>query len=234
MVTVNSTPAIDFTSRYYFLERSKIELIANGMESLAGQMPPRDEARKSLKLLPEAQVILGLFRLSPEKALEVFCRTVEKTFSELPSARCLIAGDGPLREWLKKRILDSPIGAQFRLLGPRDDVPTLLAAADILLLTSTFEGMPNAVLEAMSAGLPVVATQVGGLGDLVVPGKTGYLCPAGDRDKLASACVKLLQDPAHAREMGCRARTRCEERFSVEKMIQAYLDLYRKLQDSQG
>jgi len=229
MVTVNSTPAIEFTGNYYFLRKSKIKFIANGVGPLSDLMPSRKEARESLNLRPDAQVILGLFRLSPEKELEVFCRTVERTFKDLPSAQCLIAGDGPLREWLEKRIADSPIRTQFRLLGPRDDVPTLLAAVDLLLLTSSFEGMPNGVLEAMSAGLPVVATHVGGLVDLVEPGKTGHLCPAGDRDKLASACMVLLQDPARAREMGRQASTQCKERFGVEKMVQTYLDLYRDL-----
>ena len=192
------------------------------MESLAGQMPPRAEARKYLNLHTEAQVILGLFRLSPEKELAVFCKTVERAFRDLPSAQCLIAGDGPLREWLKKRINDSPIRAQFRLLGPRDDVPTLLAAADLLLLTSSFEGMPNGVLEAMSAGLPVVATQVGGLGDLVESGKTGHLCAVGDTDSLATSCRDLLLNSERRSAMSQESRSRDEREFSVLKNVNAY------------
>ena len=228
-ITVNSSPALDYTKQYYGAPARKLHFIPNGIESIRDHAPSDQEIRKRFNLSPDSPVILGIFRLDPQKNLDLFCSVVEQALPGFPGSHCLIAGDGALRGWLEERVRRSPCQSQITLLGPSDEIPALLAAGNILLLTSHFEGMPNVVLEAMSSGLPVVATQVGGLIDLIEEGTTGYLCPAGDRDKLASACIKLLQDPARAREMGRRARVRCEERFSVEKMIQAYLDLYRDL-----
>ncbi|TDI30563.1 MAG: glycosyltransferase [Acidobacteria bacterium] len=229
IITVNSSPALEYTQDYYGATHGKLRFIPNGVEPLGDHAPSGQEIRKRFNLSPDASVILGIFRLDPQKNLELFCSVVEQVLPRLPGSHCLIAGDGPLRGWLEERARHSPCQSQITLLGPSDEIPALLAAGNILLLTSHFEGMPNVILEAMSAGLPVVATKVGGLVDLIEEGATGYLCPAGDRDKLASACTLLLQDPARAREMGRQASTQCKERFGVEKMVQTYLDLYRDL-----
>jgi glycosyltransferase involved in cell wall biosynthesis len=233
-VTVNSTPAAGFVSGYYGLPAERILFIPNGVEMLRGRMPDRDEARKALDLPPAAPVMLGLFRLSPEKDLDLFCGVVEDALSGTPDGTCLIAGDGPMRQWLEKRVAGSPRTDVFRILGARDDVPALFAASDLLLLTSRTEGMPNSVLEAMSAGLPVVATNVGGLPDLVEDGVTGYLRESGDGNGLAAACAGIIKDRTLAARMGERAAGRAEAEFSVGMMVGRYEAMYEELLAGRG
>jgi len=229
MVTVNSTAALSFVGSYYGVPAGKMRFIPNGVEPLGERLPGRREARQQLGLHPTAPVLLGLFRLSPEKELKLFCDVAETAFEGIPDGQCLIAGDGPERKWLEDRVARSPRQNLFSLLGARDDVPRLLAAADLLMLTSRSEGMPNSVLEAMSAGLPVVATRVGGLPDIVEQGVTGHLREAGDRVGLAAACRELLVDKERRVSMGLRAREAAEQRFSVECMVEAYETIYREL-----
>jgi len=228
-VTVNYEAGIGFTNDFYGVPRSDITVISNGVENFSTVLPTRSAARESLDLPADAPVLLGLFRLSEEKNLDVFCRTVERTFAEIGPGVCLIAGDGPLRQMLEERIAASPWRDAFRLLGPSDQVPTLLAAADAMLLTSSFEGMPNGIMEAMSAGLPVVATNVGGLPDLVEDGSTGFLCPPSDVEALARACATLLGDDGLRRRIGAQARTRMHSEFSIDTMVDKHCTLYSRL-----
>jgi glycosyltransferase involved in cell wall biosynthesis len=229
IITVNSTAAIEFTSRYYLASRGKMRLVPNGVELLRPSLTDRGTARLELGLDERGPVVLGLFRLSPEKNLEMFCRVAEAAFEDLPHGCCLIAGDGPERGWLENRVASSPRPEIFRILGSRDDVPLLLSASDVLLLTSRTEGMPNAVLEAMSAGLPVVATGVGGLTDLVREGETGFLFEPDDAAGLTTALRRLLLDGQERRQLGDRAERRVAEEFSIERMVETYESIYEQL-----
>jgi glycosyltransferase involved in cell wall biosynthesis len=225
LVTANSRAGSDFVHSYYGVPSAKLRLISSGV-TLAG-LPARAEARRSLGLPEDAPVVLGLFRLSPEKELDLFCRVVEGALGDLPGSTCLIAGDGPLRGWLEERVRGSSHRQCFRLLGPSDEVPTLLAAADLMLLTSRFEGMPSAVLEAMAAALPVVATRVGDVPRLVENGESGFLLPSGDEAGLLRGCREILESPALRRRMGERALALARSRFSMENMIDGYARVYR-------
>jgi glycosyltransferase involved in cell wall biosynthesis len=113
-----------------------------------------------------------------------------------------------------------------RFLGHRDDVPAVLAAADVFVLPSRSEASPNSVIEAMAAGLPVVATSVGGIPELVTDGRTGRLVPPGDPSALAQALVDLLDHPGHAAELGRAARARIERTASFERMVADFESLY--------
>ena len=116
-----------------------------------------------------------------------------------------------------------------RLAGERDDVGELLAGADLFVLSSRSEGLPLSILEAMAAGLPVVASSVGGVPELVVEGETGLLVPPGDPHALAAAMERLLDDPALRRRLGAAGRTRVSEHFDLAVARRAHLDLYRAL-----
>ncbi len=144
------------------------------------------------------------------------------------SHRLLLVGDGPMRPEVEALILKQGLDGRVAVLGARDDVPVLLRAADIFVLSSRWEGMPLAVIEAMMSGLPVVATDVGGVSEAVVHGETGFLVPMGDPDALALALDRLLADPALRRRMGEAGRRRALEHFTEERMLAETAALYER------
>jgi glycosyltransferase involved in cell wall biosynthesis len=158
-------------------------------------------------------------------------RTLGQVARGRPDARLVLAGEGPEREGIEMLIREHDLGRQVRLLGMRTDVPRLLAAADAFLLTSISEGIPLTVIEAMAAGLPVVATAVGGLAEVVEEGKTGLLAPAGDDAALARNLLRLAEDPGLRAEMGRRGRERAFARFSEDQMVERYRQLYNGSHD---
>ncbi len=140
------------------------------------------------------------------------------------SFEALVVGDGPDRE----KIAETANGV-LELAGNRDDVPELLAVSDAFVLSTTSEGLPLAVLEAMAAGLPVVASAVGGVPELVADGETGFLVPSRDEEALGEALGKLIADPDLRRRMGSAGRARAEAEFDLPAFQQAHLDLYERL-----
>ncbi|HEV2591706.1 MAG TPA: glycosyltransferase family 4 protein [Gaiellaceae bacterium] len=141
----------------------------------------------------------------------------------------VIVGDGPDRTDLETLQHRLGLDERVRFAGERDDVPQLLADAGVFVLASRSEGLPISVLEAMAAGLPVVASDVGGLREQVVDGETGYLVPAGDVTALTDALARLLDDPALRERIGAAARARAEELFDLPAFRRAHVDLYRSL-----
>jgi glycosyltransferase involved in cell wall biosynthesis len=143
------------------------------------------------------------------------------------SIRLLIAGDGPERPRLVSEIARLGLDGAVELLGTRGDVHELLAAADVFVLSSESEGMPMSVLEAMAAGLPVVASAVGGVPEVVRDGETGALVPPRDPVALAEAIRLLVADPALRQRFGDAGRRRVEREFAVADFRRAHLELYR-------
>jgi glycosyltransferase involved in cell wall biosynthesis len=155
--------------------------------------------------------------------------TLVRAFAALPptSFEGLIVGEGPDRPAVQAEIERLGLAGRVRLTGERDDVPAQLADADVFVLSSESEGLPVSVLEAMAAGLPVVASAVGGLAELVVDGETGLLVPSGDADELAAALGRLVADRELRRRMGSAGRERAERLFDLPAFRQAHLELYR-------
>jgi glycosyltransferase involved in cell wall biosynthesis len=145
------------------------------------------------------------------------------------SCEAVIVGDGPDRAAVESEVRRLGLDSVVRLAGVRDDVPELLATADLFVLSSRSEGLPLSILEAMAAGLPVVASSVGGVPEVVVDGETGYLVPPGDPRSLAGAIERLLDDSALRRRLGAAGRIRVAERFDLASAQRAHLDLYRTL-----
>ena len=143
----------------------------------------------------------------------------------------LVIGDGPHRDRLRRFRDQARIRDKVHFLGHRGDVPRLMPHLDVLWSTSGYEGQSNAVLEAMAAGVPVVATDIPGTRDLVLPESTGYLVPVGDRAGFARCTDVLLDDAELARRLGQAGRRRVQREFSVETMIRRHADLYRELLD---
>ncbi len=151
-----------------------------------------------------------------------------------PDVRTLIAGDGPLRNRLEETAHAYHLDGQVRFLGHRDDVPQLLASANLVVLPSAYEGLPNVVLEAMRFGKPVVATAAPGTTELVVNGQTGILVPVGDTRLLARAIRDVVRDPALAHRMGAAGRERVEASFRADAMVARFAELYEHLARSKG
>ncbi len=185
----------------------------------------RAEIRRGVGLPDAGVLILAVGNLYPVKDHATLLRALP----ELPGTRVAIAGRGDEEPNLRQLAAELGIETRVHLLGLRDDVDRLLAAADLFVQPSRSEGLPLAVLEAMAAGLPVVATRVGGMGEAVVDGETGILVEPARPDELARALRSLLENEALRTRMGRAARARAEAEFSVETMARRYVALYRAL-----
>ena len=208
------------------LPPSRLRLIYNGVDTARFRPDPQARRRVRRELgLGDEPVLISVGRLAPEKDQGLLLLAA----AVLEGVTLLVVGEGPLRPRLERLAAELGVGERVRFLGERDDVEHLLAAAEVFVLSSRSEGVPKAVLEAMAAGLPVVATAVGGVPEVVVPGGTGLLVPGGRGEELVRAVAELLAHPARARAMGRAGRRRVEERFSLEAMLAAYAALYREL-----
>ena len=175
--------------------------------------------------------VVGLVgRLVPEKGVDVFLRAAALVSAVVPQARFLVVGDGPLRPDLEHRAAVLGLAGTVTFTGYRSDATRLLAGLDVLAVPSRSDGSPLVVCEAMAAGIPVVASRVGGLPDLVEDGGSGLLVRPGEAEDLARALVSLLLDPESARRLGARGRalagTRTHERL-VDRVTQLYAAVAR-------
>jgi glycosyltransferase involved in cell wall biosynthesis len=170
--------------------------------------------------------ILTVANLRKEKAHEVLLQAAAKLAPRHPYLRFQIVGDGPRMVELRALCTTLGLDAQVSFLGHREDVPALLARADAFVLPSRSEAFPNGAIEAMAAGLPVVASATGGLLDLIESGQTGVLVPPDDADALASALEALVISPARAMALGSSAREVVSRRYSFDRMVRAFEDLY--------
>lgn len=186
--------------------------------------------RPSLGVPDAAFLSLYVGRLDVQKGISVLLDASESVIADRTDWHLALAGDGPLRGWVGDRLAASPgLAGRVHVLGRRGDVPALLKAADVLVLPSLWEGMPNVLLEAMAARRAAVATAVEGSVDLVVPGSTGWLVPPADPGALAGALREAASDPARLRRYGDAARARAEADFSPARAVRAYESLWAGL-----
>jgi glycosyltransferase involved in cell wall biosynthesis len=188
----------------------------------------REETRAALGLPADAPVVGMLACFKPQKAPADFVEIAARVARALPEARFLLAGDGELRSEVEERIARHDLGDRFDLLGWRRDVPALLGALDVLVLTSRWEGLPRVCPQAMAAGRPVVATRVDGIPEAVVDGRNGYLTEPGDVDGAATRVLELLQDPALSARFAAAGQQAVDE-FGVGHMLTATERLYTEL-----
>jgi L-malate glycosyltransferase len=188
-----------------------------------------EEIRANIGIPADALVAGTICVLRPEKDLETFLRACRIVQRAIPNARFVIVGEGPERKKLEQLSSELSIGTTVSFLGARDDISDLLAAMDVFVLTSRTESFPNAVLEAMAVGCPVVATNVGGVPEIVRDENTGFLAEVGNADRIASRMIHLLQNPQLRAEMSARAVKRVREDYSVEHISEDLQNLYRRL-----
>jgi glycosyltransferase involved in cell wall biosynthesis len=212
----------------------RLTVIPNGIALPSLDQGAGARAREELGLPVEEILILSAGRLVYQKGHEFLIMALALVRERFPGVRVAICGDGILRAMLKKLVIDKALDEAVYLLGNRNDMRRLLAAADIFALPSRWEGLPVALLEAMGMGLPVVATRVEGVEDVVRDGTEGALVPPGDIGALASALADLVDHPEKRRKMGRAARARVRDVYTLDKMCEDYLALMRRFLAADG
>ena len=228
-VVGNSEAVVDFYRDRVGVPADKLTVIASGIGDEEAPAIDRAKIRASLGATPDAPVVIFVGRLAPQKGVDDLLKAVDVLQHVMPDLQTWIVGDGPLREQLLSMSIGYNLKGQAHFLGHRDDVPTLLAAADLLVLPSLYEGLPNVVLEAMRFRKPVVATAAPGTTEVVEHGVTGRLVPLRDPPALAQAIRQVLRDPAEALRMGEAGRRRVEACFPARLMIDRFANLYEDL-----
>lgn len=176
---------------------------------------------------PATGPVICVGRLVRQKRPDLVVGAFARLHSRHPGVTLTFVGDGPERGPLERAVRSLGLGSAVRLVGERDDIPALLAGAGCMVLASDYEGCPISVMEAMAAGVPVVATDVGGTAELIVDGRTGILVRRGDEGGLAEGLGRVVSDPAGAAQIRGAAREVALRRFGHERMASETTDVYR-------
>jgi len=207
---------------------ARVSVINNGIDLNAFQNAvPIGDAEYRVK---SARIVGAVGRLVDQKGFDYLLRAIPRILERYPSTSFHIAGDGTERRKLEALASELSISEQVHFMGARSDMPDVYASFDIFVLPSLNEGMPIALIEAMAASKPVVATRVAAVPKLVINGETGLLIEPRNPTALSDAICQLLENSALCERLGRSARTRVEQQFSSEVMAQRYLKLYRQLQ----
>ncbi|MHB8488743.1 MAG: glycosyltransferase family 4 protein [Candidatus Dormibacteria bacterium] len=218
-------PADALISRGF--RRESMEIIPWGARSIPYGIDPG--ARQRLGLSGTDPVIVCLANFTPTKGQGVIVDAMPALVARFPGIRAVLAGDGPALRALRERAAARGVAGHVHFPGSFSEPWDLLRAADVFVLASEIEGLPLVVLEAMSQGVPVVATDVGGMPEAVIDNVTGFLLPPGDPTALAAAVTRVLIDPDVALRMRKAALARFEQRFTMQRMLEAHRDLYLRL-----
>jgi glycosyltransferase involved in cell wall biosynthesis len=227
-----SPETAEFARQRHEVAERRLLVIPNGIELSRFHPEPaaRARVRSELGIAANAWVIGTVGRIAPEKNQALLLRAMAPLLG--PQVRLIVAGDGPLLPALSELAETLAITGFAHLLGARRDVPDILNALDVFVMSSDTEGLPLVVLEAMATGLPIVSTSVGGIPNVLEDGQTGFLVPPGDEAALRDRVAKLAGDPARSRALGAQARSAAVTRFSAERMQQDYLALYARVLSS--
>ncbi len=210
----------------------KVVVIPNGIDIddyAAADPRTRAEVRRRIGIPLEARLVGTVGRLVSEKRTEGLIRAAVRVFDRFADSRLIVVGDGRERAMLERLAAELGAGERIRFLGEREDVPWLLTGLDLFALSSDEEGMPNAVLEAMASGVPVVATAVGGTSEVIEHGVSGVLVPPGDPGALAEGIESVLGSPEFAGRIAANARRRVSRMFSISYTIERTGRVYEDL-----
>ena len=201
---------------------ARLSVILNGVDSDYFRPSP-DAGRAS------PAVALSVARMVPDKDPANLIKAFARVAAAFPQAQVWLVGEGPLLPAIRQMAQESLPRDSFRFLAPQVDLRPLFRQAGLLVLSSRTEALPNVVLEAMAAGLPVAATAVGDVPEMVRPARTGWLAPPGDPAALAAAMGRLLENPADRQAFGLAARRRVRQEFSLDAMVRRHEEVFQDL-----
>ena len=225
-----SQQVADFAAQEIGLPPAKLSVIRNGIDlTQFDNLPDPQTARAEFGLPARGKLIAAIGRPRQVKGYTFLLLAFAQIAPAYPGLYLIFVGDGPEKRPLQTAAAQLPGANRVHFLGDQQDIPRLLAGLDILVLPSHWEGLPNVVLEAMAAGLPVVATAVGGTPELVIHNQTGLLVPPQSPEALAQAISQLLDHPEKAAQMGQNGRQRAAAQFTIERMVQQTEALYNRL-----
>ena len=222
----------DFSAGIARLPADKLVVIPNGIDmSRFTNVQPADLANLGVS---GRRLVTFIGRLDVQKGLPQLLTTASDWLRRLPDCDLLLVGKGPLETALRKQCREAGIAQRVHFAGWRPDIPAILAASSLLVLTSAWEGMPNVVLEAMASGLPVVATQVEGVCELLGPEFQEQSVPYGKWEDFSDVVVRILSDRNLADRLGRENRRRAEHHFTIEPMVESYQELWARVQNTVG
>ncbi len=209
----------------------KIVVVKNGVVPVTSSAQNRVRLCKELVVDTGVTLVGMVARLQTVKGHRFFIEAAAEVLRRRTDAHFVLVGEGPLRAEIENQAAELGITDQVHLLGDRADVSPLVSAFDLLVLASLHEGLPNAVMEAMAAGVPVVATAVGGTKELITDGETGYLAPSANSAALAERILFALCDEIHRDEIVSAARRRITSAFGIERMVESVEALYDEVME---
>jgi glycosyltransferase involved in cell wall biosynthesis len=229
-VIVNSGEIVSYVCETEGIKRDQVTVIPNGVENLRARSAGlRDRYRQQIGVTSETIVLGWVGRLRAQKNVGLLLQACVQLPANLRPWKILVLGDGPDRARFSEQIDKLHLNDRVIWLGERDDVEGWLAAMDLFVHTADFEGMPNAVMEAMAMGLPVVASAVDGTRELIEDGVSGSLVAPRDVSGFAACIARIMEEPDLARRLGERAHHDVLQRFNMAQMIRAHDELFRSL-----
>lgn len=228
------SPAVRATMLAIGVPPERLQLIYSGIDTQRFVGADRTALRDELGLKPDAPLIVNVAALTPHKGQRHLIDALPLIRQRFPDVQLAIAGDGELRQVLPALARQRGVASCVHMLGHRDDIPNILAAADVFVITSTMEGLCTSLLDAMAVGVPVVGTAVGGIPEVIEDGRSGCLVPPGDTNALAKAICEQLAPGPNRDQMIARGRERLQEHFTVDRMIDRYVALYEHLVSERG
>ena len=227
-VVASAESVRDFYIRQVKADPAKVEVIYNAVDWAQLQATvSRDEMRASVEVPAGAPLLTIIARLTEQKGHRILLDALART--DLAHAYLLVVGDGPLRDVLERQVANLGLSARVRFLGARRDLGNILAATDVFVMPSFWEGLPLAMVLAMGAGLAVVATRVAGIPEVVQDGVTGLLVPPGDSGELGAALSRVVNGDTTRVLLGQAARAFVRPRFGVDGYVNAITALYDRL-----
>ena len=218
----------EYNIRVKGISPGRVHVIPNGLnlDRFRPEAIDRGKVRGSLNVPPDAPLVIGVGRLERQKRFDVWLEAAAQVHRQIPNARFLIVGDGSLRQRLETQARELGLDTVVCFTGPRQDVPDLLVASDLFVLSSDWEGLPITLLEALAMRVPAVATAVDGSVEVLQGSEAGRLVPPGDVESLAKAIVELLQDKNRAQTLGLAGRKVVEVNYSIGTVAQQVEAIY--------